>query len=552
MYLFNSVLRSLKGLPLWCWPLIVLLMSFLTPVFTVLVSLFTPNEKDTWAHLANTVLIEYITNSALLVLGVAIGVLILGISSAWLIGRCEFVGRKFFAWALVLPLAMPAYIIAYTYTGMLDYSGPLQSLLRHTFDWSYGDYYFPEIKSLGGAICMMSLVLYPYVYLLARTAFANQSASLSEAAHLAGLNAWQRFFKVNLPLARPVIIVGLSLALMETLADYGTVQYFGVNVFSTGIFRTWFGLGDALAASQLSSILLVFVLFLLGVEQFSRRKANYIQQGGRAVRPVLLTCSQQCGAVLFCSLVMLLGFLLPFIQLLYWALIEAEQAFDADFWQLVINSLKLAGLTSFLAVAIALAFAYMKRLTQPNRLTAALVFLAGLGYALPGTIIAVGVMLPFAQLDHFIHHQAAQFDIHTGLIFSGSLFMLVFAYLIRFLAVSLGNVQSAMQEITPHIDEAAKTLGEKTTGIIYRIHLPLLKTSLLSSALLVFVDTLKELPATMALRPFNFNTLAVRSFELANDEQLANAAPAVIAIVLVGLIPVIWLNASMNSSSQSH
>ena len=537
---------------MWCWPLILLLLSFLTPVFTVLASLVTPNEKDTWAHLVDTVLFEYISNTLLLVLGVAVGVLTLGISSAWLIARCEFWGNSFFGWALVLPLAMPAYIIAYTYTGLLDFSGPVQSLLRASFGWGYGDYYFPEIKSLGGAICMMSLVLYPYVYLLARTAFSSQSESLFEAAQLAGLNAWQRFFHVSLPLARPTIVVGLSLALMEVLADYGTVQYFGVNVFSTGIFRTWFGLGDALAASQLSSILLVFVLFLLGLEQFSRRKANYIQKGGKAVKKAKLNKTQQTGAILFCCTVAILGFLLPFFQLAHWAFVEAEHAFDAEFWQLTLNSLKLASITAVLAVIIALAFSYMKRLTRPNRFTASLVFLAGLGYALPGTIIAVGVMLPFAKLDHFIHAQAAHFGIETGLIFSGSLFMVVFAYLIRFLAVSLGNIQTAMQLITPNIDLAAKTLGEKTSGIVYRIHLPLLKTSLLSSGLLVFVDTLKELPATMALRPFNFNTLAVRSFELANDEQLANAAPSVIAIVVVGLLPVIWLNASMNSSSQSH
>ena len=548
--MLKSTVSTLRGLPLWCWPLILLLLSFLTPVFTVLASLVTPNEKDTWAHLVDTVLFEYISNTFLLIIAVAVGVLVLGISSAWLVARCDFFGRRIFSWALVLPLAMPAYIIAYTYTGMLDFSGPVQSALRSMFDWGYGDYYFPEIKSLGGAACMMSLVLYPYVYLLARTAFASQSASLFEAAQLSGLNGWQRFWQVSLPLARPTIVVGLSLALMETLADYGTVQYFGVNVFSTGIFRTWFGLDDSLAASQLSSILLVFVLFLLGIEQFSRRKASYIQRGGHVVKPTYLKKHQQVYAFIFCASVVLFGFLLPFIQLGYWALVEAEQAFGAEFWQLTLNSVKLASITAVLAVMIALAFAYMKRLTAPNRLTASLVFLAGLGYALPGTIIAVGVMQPFAQLDHFIHDQAARFGIETGLIFSGSLFMVVFAYLIRFLAVSLGNIQSAMQLITPHIDEAAKTLGEKTTGIVRRIHLPLLKTSLLSSGLLVFVDTLKELPATMALRPFNFNTLAVRSFELANDEQLSNAAPAVITIVLVGLIPVIWLNASMNSSNQ--
>ncbi len=545
---------SLKGLPLWCWPLFVLLLCFLTPVFTVVSSVFLPNDKDTWSHLVDTVLLEYTLNSLLLVLGVSVGVLSIGITSAWLIARCDFFGRKVFAWLLVLPLAMPAYIIAYTYTGLLDFSGPVQSLIRSTFNLGYDEYYFPEIKSLGGAICMMSLVLYPYVYLISRNAFMHQSETLNEAGQLAGLNAWQRFFTIALPMARPAILAGLALALMETLADYGTVQYFGVPVFSTGIFRTWFGLGDAQAASQLSSLLLIFVIILLSLEQYNRRKAGFVQDNPKPCKTIKLKPSQQALAISFCSLVFCLGFLLPFAQLSYWTVFIAEQSFNQEFITLLANSLKLASITAFLAVLIALLFSYMQRLTaktSAKNITQIMVFIAGLGYALPGTIIAVGVMLPFTRLDHWLHDIAGEyFGITTGLIFSGSLFALVFAYLIRFLAVSLGNIQSAMQGISSHVDEAARTLGESTTGIIRHIHLPLLKTSLISSGLLVFVDTLKELPATLALRPFNFNTLAVRSFELANDEQLANAAPAVITIVLIGLIPVIWLNASMKNKHQ--
>ena len=546
-HFFLHLYRNIRRLPLWCWPLFFLLLCFLTPVFTVVSSLFISNGKDTWPHLVDTVLSEYITNSLVLAFGVAFGVLSIGIISAWLTARCEFLGRKLFEWLLVLPLAMPAYIIAYTYTGMLDFSGPIQSALRECFDWGYGDYYFPEIKSLGGAICMMTLVLYPYVYLLARNAFANQSASLFEAAQIAGLNHYQQFFKLSLPIARPAIIAGLALALMETLADYGTVKYFGIPVFSTGIFRTWFGLGDPLAASQLSSVLLVFVVILLSLEKYSRKKASYVQQSGQKAKRLTLSTRKQLLAFAFCSTVVLLGFILPFMQLSYWTFFQVDNAFDANFWQLTFNSLKLAAITACLAVLLALVFAYMKRFVQANTLVNSLVFLAGLGYALPGTIIAIGVMLPFAQLDHAINaFMQHQLGVETGLIFSGTLIILVFAYLIRFLAVSLGSIEASMQTIKPEYDEAARSLGEKTPRIITRIHLPLLRASLLSSALLVFVDTLKELPATLALRPFNFNTLAVRSFELASDEQLANAAPAVITIVLAGLIPVILLNASMN------
>lgn len=540
--------KWLHRLPIHLWPLLLIVAILLTPIFAVLSS-FLQGPAPSWPHLVDTVLWQYTLNSIYLVLGVGFGVLALGVSSAWFVARFEFFGRRQFEWLLLLPLSMPAYIIAYTYTGILDFSGPVQSLIRQTFSVGYGDYYFPEIRSIGGAIIMMSLVLYPYVYLLARTSFKNQSQSLADAGKTLGLSPWQSFYRIALPVARPAIIAGTVLALMETLADYGTVQYFGVNVFSTGIFRTWFGLDDALAARQLASVLLFMVFALLLIERFARSKASYSLPGSsrssarRTLSPFYSFLVSFC-----CGLLLFFGFLLPFLQLVYWALFESTKGFDQEYWQLLSNSLKLAGTTSLLTVTLALLLCYSQRF-WPSRLFKSAVFTAGLGYAIPGTIIAVGVMAPFSWLDHSIHNLFATYsNINTGLIFSGTLFILIFAYMVRFLAVALGNIQSGMLNIHESLDDASKSLGLSPWQSITRVHLPLLRPSLISAALLVFVDTLKELPATLVLRPFNFNTLAVKSFELANDEQLANAAPSVITIVLIGLIPVILLNFYMQRS----
>lgn len=534
-----------QRLPWHVWPLIIAVALLLTPVISVLSS-FLQGLAPSWQHLADTVLWQYSINSIYLVLGVGFGVLLLGVTSAWFVARFEFFGRRYFEWLLLLPLAMPAYIIAYTYTGILDFSGPVQSLIRQIFAVGYGEYYFPEIRSLGGAIIMMSLVLYPYVYLLARTSFKNQPQSLSDAGKTLGLSPWQNFYRIALPVARPAIIAGTALALMETLADYGTVQYFGVSVFSTGIFRTWFGLDDALAARQLASVLLLMVFAFLLLEKFARSKASYSLAGSlKACERLPLKGLGNVFASCFCSLLLLFGFLLPFAQLVYWALFESLQGFDKEYWQLLSNSLKLASITSLLTVLLALLLCYGQRL-WPSKLLNGAVFTAGLGYAVPGTIIAVGVMAPFSWLDHSIHNVLESYsNISTGLLFSGTLFIVVFAYMVRFLAVALGNIQSGLLNIHNHLDDASKSLGFSPWQSIKKVHLPLLRPSLISAALLVFVDTLKELPATLVLRPFNFNTLAVKSFELANDEQLANAAPSVITIVLIGLIPVILLNTFM-------
>ena len=519
------------------------------PVLVIVGFVFVP-VGDTWSHLAETVLQDYVSNSLLLMIGVAAGTLVGGVGTAWLTSMCRFPGRAVFEWALLLPMAMPAYIIAYTYTGLLDFAGPVQSGLRALTGWGYGDYWFPEIRSLGGAALMLALVLFPYVYLLTRAAFLSQSLCVLDVSRTLGNGPWRTFFAVALPLARPAIVAGLSLALMETLADYGTVQYFGVQTFTTGIFRTWYGLGSAPAAAQLSALLLGFVLILIAVERGSRKQARYhhTSQRHQAIRRFRLGGWRAGAAFGFCLLPLLFGFIVPAGQLAVWSITVAEQAYDADFARLVLNSLELAAAAALLALALALLLAYGKRLV-PTRTVSGAVRLAGMGYAVPGTVIAVGVIIPFAWLDNTLDAwMRATFGISTGLILSGTLAALLFAYLVRFLAVALQTVESGLGKIKPSTDEAGRSLGLKPGQVLARIHLPMLTGSLLTAVLLVFVDVLKELPATLILRPFNFNTLAVRAFELASDERLADSAPAALTIVAAGLIPVILLSRSITRS----
>ncbi len=526
------------------WQSSLVFLSFILglPVVAILYSLLDP-QWDIWSHLAETVLADYVVNSLILAAGVGAGTLFIGTSLAWLIARFQFVGRSAIQWIVLLPLSMPAYIIAYTYTGMLDFAGPLQTSLRQQFGWSYGDYWFPEIRSLGGAICMLVLVLYPYVYMLARTAFAEQSASLLEASRSMGVSGFSHFRKVEFPLARPAIFTGTALAMMEAFADYGTVQYFGVSTFTTGIFRTWFGLGNQLAAAQLAALLCTFVLILLLLEKYSRRRISYYHQGQKHTRqtPKKVSAGSSLVILILCIIPPILGFLVPALQLANWAIGNPNQAIDASFMSLVGNSLMLATVAALIVVLLALVFAYAKRLKQ-SKLVNTQVQIASLGYALPGTVIAVGVLIPLSWTDLQLNRLIELwFGNSIGLIFSGTLFALIFAYSVRFLSVALHNVETGLGRIKPSMDDAARSLGLKPRQVLTRIHVPLLRMSVLSALLLVFVDVLKELPATLILRPFNFNTLAVRSYELASDERLFDAALPALAIVLVGLIPVILL-----------
>jgi iron(III) transport system permease protein len=519
------------------------------PVLVIFAHVFLP-AGDVWQHLRETMLGRYVTNSLLLLFGVGIGVLVIGIPVAWLVSVCDFPGRRIFQWALMLPLAMPAYIIAYTYTGMLDFTGPVQTLIRDLTGLGFGQYWFPEIRSLTGAMLMLTLVLYPYVYLLTRAAFLEQSVCVLEVSRTLGSGPYASFFRVALPLARPAVIAGLTLALMEVLADYGTVAYFGIPTFTTGIFRTWYGLADPGAAAQLAAVLLSFVFVLILLERWSRMRARFHHTSSKYSNlPRYQLRGWKAGAAIAaCLLPILLGFLIPAVQLSLWAARTTDHWMNADFARLVFNTFHLAAVAAVIAVALALLLAYARRL-QGGLVTGIAVRVAGLGYAVPGTVIAIGVMLPFAWFDNTLDaFMRDRFDISTGLLLSGTLVALLFAYVVRFLAVSLQTVEAGLGKIKPSMDDAARSLGMRPLGTLTRVHLPIMRGTLLTALLLVFVDVLKELPATLILRPFNFNTLAVRAFELAGDERLAQSSSAALAIVLVGLLPVILLSLTIERS----
>lgn len=529
--------------------IMVLCLLLSVPVLTVFTSIF--NSSDgVWQHLVDTLLWSYIAQSLQLMLGVGVMVLLLGVAPAWLVTMTRFPGSRWLEWALVLPLAMPAYIIAYTYTGMLDVAGPVQGFIRDTFDLRFGDYWFPQIRSTGGAITMLSLVLYPYVYLLSRMAFLEQSVCVLEVSRTLGSSPWHAFTRVAVPLARPAIIAGLALVLMETLADYGTVQYFGISTFTAGIFRTWFGMGSATAAAQLSAVLMLFILVLVIAEQWSRNRARYHHTSTRYSRlPQLrLTGWKMAGALLYCLVPVLFGFIIPFLQLAWWAWDTRALVDFSAFSQLVFNSLRLAFTAALIALMLGMLITYAKRL-QPGLPMRTATRILGLGYAVPGTVIAVGVLIPFAWFDNTLDAwMRAQFGITTGLLMSGTLVAVVFAYIVRFLPVAMNTVEAGLGKIKPSMDDAGRSMGLGTWQILRRIHIPMLKGSLLTAALLVFVDVLKELPATLILRPFNFNTLAIRTYELANQERLTEAAASALMIVVAGIIPVIIISLSISAS----
>ncbi len=542
-------MRTAHFSPLLLVGLTVALLAGL-PVASVGLNLFAGGTSATWGHLSSTVLPEYIANSLWLCLGVGVGVGVVGVTTAWLTAMHDFPGRRVFEWALVLPLAVPAYVMAYVYTDFLQFVGPVQTFLRDSFGWEHGDYWFPDIRTLPGAIVMFVCVLYPYVYLLARTAFLERASGMLEAARTLGMGPWRAFFAVSLPLARPAIVAGIALALMETLADYGTVAYFAVNTFTTGIYRAWFSLGDRVAAAQLAAMLLAFVLFLLTVERISRGRARYHNTTGRN-RPMAGARLKGLAAglaILACVLPLLLGFILPAGLLLKMALTEGDAQFGERFLTLSRNSFVLAGATAAIGVLLALLLAYGARLAK-NGLASGLNRLVGLGYAVPGAVIAVGVLIPVTRLDNWLAGQwQAWFDYNPGLLLTGGIAALIYAYLVRFLAVALHTVESSLGKITPSMDDAARSLGLGQGETMRRVHVPMLRGSLLTAGLLVFVDVMKELPATLVMRPFNFDTLATQAYTLASDERLAEASTASLAIVVVGLLPLIALSRQVSAA----
>lgn len=510
------------------------------PIASVCASIFA-GTSPVFTHIATTLLPEYVANTLALGALVVMGVLIVGVPTAWLVAACEFPGRRVLEAALILPLAAPAYVLAYAYAGFLSAYGPVQETLRSLTGWETGDYWFPEVRSLPGAALMLTLVLYPYVYLLARARFLSKSATALEAARLLGRGPWAAFFAVSLPLARPALVAGAALALMETLADYGTVSYFGVPAFTTGIYSAWFSFSDPKAASQLAALLIGFVALGLVLERFARGGAQFHETGRRDRRParIHLSSAKSVAAIAVCSLPPLLGFVVPALVLLE-LLIESGGP-TRDFGRHLFNTLTLAGLAAVIVTMGALVLAFARK-ERPHVLAGRTASFASLGYAVPGAVIAVGVLGTFVFVDNIVDFVSRQLTgAATGLVLTGGIAALLFAYLVLYLAVALQSIAAGLERVTPSIGSAARLLSRGPLDALKRVYLPLVAPSVLTAALLVFVDVMKELPATLMLRPFNFDTLAIAASNYASDERLSWAAAPSLAIVVAGVIPCILL-----------
>jgi len=522
----------------WSWLAIGILLMVSTPLLTIVFKLFAP-AGDSWSHLVENLLLDYFINTFLLLLGVAACTFILGVSTAWIICNFNFPGRKYFEWLLILPLGFPGYIMAYTYTGILGYTGFLHTWLRSFFNFEIKGSLI-DIMNLPGAIFILSITLFPYVFLISRTSFMQQSRTFQEAAALLGKDRWSTFFKVALPMSRPAIVGGIALACMEVLNDYGTVKYFGVNTFTTGIFRAWFSLGDAISAIYLAAFLLIFVLLILYTENWQRGQKRYTNEQS-SKRPMVRVDTKRRYQWLFTAsftLIFLISFAIPLLQILYWVSISYKQVINMSFLLLIGRSFSLAAGSGFIVVLLSLVLLYALRLSPFNWMKH-IAKIATLGYAIPGAVIAVGIMIPLLGLDKWIMEHITS---RHGLLFSGTIFALVFAYVVRFMAVGYNPVESGFQKIGIQVNEASRMLGAGSAHTLWRVDLPLIKTSILSGILLVFVDVLKELPLTLILRPFNFHTLATKAFDLATNEMIAESANAALIIILTGIIPIMFLN----------
>jgi len=519
---------------------------FMLPVLAVIASLLSLGDADgaavqILAEMMQTVLPDYLGTTLVLSLLVGAGVVAVGLSCAAAVTLFDFTGRRFFEWALLLPLAMPAYVVAYAYTDFLQFSGPLQTFVREVTGWQ--GRVFPEVRNVGGAAWVFIFSLYPYVYLLSRTALGERAAHLMEAARLLGAPMRRRMLEIALPLARPAVAAGTALALMETLADFGVSSYFGIQTFTAGIYKAWLSMDNRLAAAQLATVLLALVAALLFLERRSQQKMRFVaSRGARAgsmdARPIRLKGQQQVMIWLLCAIPVLAGFVLPVLFMLRpliadWSVLSWEPFLGWAF-----NSVRLGLLSATLAVALAfaLAFSLRRRADAPTRWA---VQLAGLGYAVPGAVIVVGLLLPVGWA------QAKWPESGVGYLMTATVLGLVWAYLVRFCAVALQSVQSGYARIPASFDDSARMLGSSDWGLLARVHWPLLKRSTAAALLLVFVDVMKELPATLVLRPFNSDTLAVVAYQLARDERLGEAALPSLALVLVGLIPVIMLSRTL-------
>jgi iron(III) transport system permease protein len=523
------------------WQLLVLavFMLVLTPLLVVAGSFLWP-QPELWKHLQQTLLTELLFNTLWLVLGVPIGTLLLGVSLAWLTATCAFPGRRIFSWALLLPMAMPAYVLAFVFIGLFDFSGVVPTQLR---SWFGPGLSLPEIRSVGGVIVVLSLSLFPYVYLLARNAFLTQGMRAMEAAQSLGCNRWQGFFRVALPMARPWIAGGVLLVLMETLADFGTVSTFNYDTFTTAIYKMWFGFFSLEGAAQLSSFLVLIALVLLVAEQSQRRRRRYTPGGrsGQTGDRLVLSGWHRWLACGYCTLILAVSFLLPVAQLTIWTTESFGEEFDERYYAWLGHSLLLGLLAALLVAAVALALAYARR-RHRDPLTKWLVWFSGLGYALPGSVLAVGIFIPLARLDNLLIDAVGHWlGWSPDAIFKDTVAIMLLAYLIRFLAVGHKAIDSAMQRIRPSIDEAARLLGTGGLTLLRKIHLPIVSGGLATALTLVFVDVMKEMPITLMTRPFGWDTLAVKIFELTSEGEWERAAVPALFLVAAGLLPIMLL-----------
>jgi iron(III) transport system permease protein len=521
---YSGPLRALLLAALTLVPLCVVLMSFLDP------------QPEIWSHLAEFVLPGVLKNTLILMVGVGIGVLLLGVCLAWLTAVCDFPGRRFFSWGLMLPLAMPAYVLAFIQVGLLDFTGPLQTALRA---WLGSSHWFPPIRSMGGVIMVLTLAFYPYVYLLARNAFITQGMRAIEAAQALGYSRMEAFWKLALPMARPWIAGGVTLALMETLADFGSVSIFSLDTFTTAIYKAWFSLFNLPAASQLASILVLFVLVLAVLDQRLRHNRRYVTKHFSPSR-IQLRGAVRWAATIFCGLVLSVAFIIPLIQLIVWVKEAWQVDLDNRYFGFLWHSIFLSGMAALLVAILGL-FLSAIRQNYPDWLTQSIVRLATIGYAIPGTVLAVGVFVPIAWLDNQLLDIMKIFGIEAVQILKGSLLVMLLALSARFLAVAFQPINASMQRITRNQNNAARALGLSSRQALFRFQLPMVRGGLLTAMLIVFVDVMKEMPITLMTRPFGWDTLAVRVFEMTSEGMWERAALPSLMIVLTGLLPVIFL-----------
>ena len=551
----SGVRNCMRGISWSRWSIgpLAIALIVMAPILSLIVLAFMP-EENIWPHLLASVLPGAVRQTALLMLGVGVFALMIGTVSAWLITMYDFPGRRFLAWALLVPLAIPTYLSAFCYAELMDYSGPLQTGLRAAFGWQDAtQYWFPEIRSLIGAAFVMAFVLYPYVYLTARASFVQQSAGVLEAARTLGHSPIGAFREVALPLARPALVAGVALALMECLNDIGAVEYFGVQTLTVSVYATWLERSNLGGAAQIAVLMLVLVIALYGLERSARRGQRYHNQarGKQHVAATRLTGFSALLATFACTMPVLIGFVLPASVLVRAALIFPDDAATAAFWLAAENSIMLALMAAALAVIVGLILGYARRV-EPSPVMETAVSVSSIGYAVPGTILAVGIMIPLAAFDNAIDElMRSTFGVSTGLLLSGSVFALVLAYTVRFLAVSLGSIEAGFKRVSPNIDAAARTLGATRTQTLRRVLVPMLNPALGAAALLVFVDAMKELPATLLLRPFNFETLATHVYSLAGLDQFEEAAISALTIVVIGLLPVILLHRAFINAASS-